>query len=187
MNTRTIGVIVAIIAVATIVTTVVYTVYALNTKSNIMNTPLQQSLAIPSNITMPCRFNKSFEMMWSVKWGMPWRGGVKHGLLMGGVEISDEFRDRIVSILNSNENTSKLLSEGYNVSRIMPIGMKMIVNGDGTVTLRVARVVVELAKDSSKVFVWIDVESGSILRIASINIWESTATSTTTVSQSLTV
>jgi len=186
MNTRTIGVIVAIIAVATIVATVGYTVYALNTRGNRMNIPLHHSLAIPSNITMPCRFNKSFGMMWGVKWGMPWRGA-KHGLLRSGVEISDEFRERIVSILSSNENTSKLLSEGYNASRIMPIGMKMVINGDGTVTLRVVRVVVELAKGSSKVFVWIDVESGSILRIVNINIWESKAVSTATVSQSLTV
>ncbi len=179
---KTIGIIIAVIAVLSVVATVGYTVYALNLQNNrndVSEMPLSEEskqrefVAYRKHLGIHCMCEEQRFPGKGVPKGFPeWRRSI---------EISSEFRNRILAILKSNDNTSKLLSEGYNVSKMIPAGMKMVIGGDGTVTLRVTKVVVELAKNSSRALVWIDVESGSIIKIMTVGMWINRTTSTTTV------
>lgn len=61
------------------------------------------------------------------------------------IEVSEGFKDRVVNILQSNENTSKLLNEGYNITAIRPI-IKLVVQDDGNILLKAVGAWVTLHK-----------------------------------------
>lgn len=85
--------------------------------------------------------------------------------LIKNVELSEEFKNNILDILGSNENTSKLLDEGYEVTLIRPI-IKLVVLGDGSVVLKVVEVQVTLYKKGEGVFqVLIDYEAKEVVNI----------------------
>jgi len=162
MNSRVIAVAVTVAAVVVLMVAG-YTAYASST--DVFSTASSKSpiaLGVTAKHTakhVPCNVGRGFGTAWGVKWGRPW-----------GVEVSSEFEGKVLSILRSNENVSKLLDEGYMLSRIIPAGVKVFIGGDGAVTLKVVKVIAELTKDSSKVRVWVDVEGGSVVKIVSMGV-----------------
>jgi hypothetical protein len=102
----------------------------------------------------------------SVPLGKGWlRGFGRRGLFT--VEVSEEFTSKVLDILKSDPDASKLLSEGYNVTAVRPI-VTLSVAGDGTVTLRATQAVVTLSKDSSWAVVRVDVAQGKVISITAI-------------------
>jgi hypothetical protein len=83
------------------------------------------------------------------------------------VEVSEEFASKVLDILKSDPDASKLLSEGYNVTAVRPI-VTLSVAGDGTVTLRATQAVVVLRKDSSWAVVRVDVAQGKVVSIVTV-------------------
>ncbi|MEM0453247.1 MAG: hypothetical protein QXO98_01110 [Sulfolobales archaeon] len=85
--------------------------------------------------------------------------------LIKAVELSEEFKNRVIDILESDENTSKLLSDGYNVTLLRPI-IKLVVQGDGSVALKVVEVQVTLyKKGEGVVHVLVDYDDGKVIKI----------------------
>jgi hypothetical protein len=83
------------------------------------------------------------------------------------VEVSEEFTSKVLNILKSDPDASKLLSDGYNVTAVRPI-VTLSVAGDGTVTLRATQAVVTLSKDSSWAVVRVDVAQGKVISITAV-------------------
>jgi len=95
--------------------------------------------------------------------GRGWlRGFARRGFF--AVEVSEEFASKVVSILQSDQDAAKLLSEGYNVTAIRPV-IALSVTGDGSVTLRASQAVVTLRKDASWAVVRVDVAKGKVISI----------------------
>jgi hypothetical protein len=98
--------------------------------------------------------------------GKGWlRGFGRRGFF--AVEVSEEFTSKVLDILKSDPDASKLLSDGYNVTAVRPI-VTLSVAGDGTVTLRATQAVVTLRKDSSWAVVRVDVAQGKVVSIVTV-------------------
>uniref|UniRef100_A0A7J3X6N8 Uncharacterized protein n=1 Tax=Thermofilum pendens TaxID=2269 RepID=A0A7J3X6N8_THEPE len=84
------------------------------------------------------------------------------------VQVSSEYESRVLEILKADPDTSKLLSEGYNVTAIRPL-ITAVVSGTGDVSLKAARAVVLLRGPSgSAAQVLVDVEQGKVLKIVTL-------------------
>jgi hypothetical protein len=102
----------------------------------------------------------------SVPLGKGWqRGFGRRGFFT--VEVSEEFTSKVLDILKSDPDASKLLSDGYNVTAVRPI-VTLSVAGDGTVTLKATQAVVTLSKDSSWAVVCVDVAQGKVISITAV-------------------
>ncbi len=87
--------------------------------------------------------------------------GIRYGIF----ELSSEFKDKVLSILRSDRNVSRLLDEGYDISAIRPI-IKIAVQGDGSAALKVAEVWVSLYKEGEGVVhVLINYGEGKVVKI----------------------
>jgi len=81
------------------------------------------------------------------------------------VEVSEEYRSRVLEILGSDEGVAKLLSEGYNVTSVRPV-IKVYVAADGTVTLKASQALVTLVKRGEGVAVaLVDLEQGKVVKL----------------------
>ena len=83
------------------------------------------------------------------------------------MEVSEEYTSKVLDILKSDPDASKLLSDGYNVTAVRPI-VTLSVAGDGTVTLRATQAVVTLSKDSSWAVVRVDMAQGKVISITAV-------------------
>lgn len=81
------------------------------------------------------------------------------------VIVSDEFKQKVIGILQQDPDTASLLEQGYNVTEVKPI-ITMIVGGDGSITLKATKAIAILCKNSAgRVLVYIDVDVGKVLAI----------------------
>lgn len=96
--------------------------------------------------------------------------GLPHGIMRermfrGFIIVSDEFKEKVISIAKNDADVQNLLNEGYNVTRVKPI-IKTMVEGDGTVTMKATGAVITLQKNTSgRAYVWVDLEQGKVTRI----------------------
>lgn len=93
----------------------------------------------------------------------------KPGLLTSLVKISPEYNETLMKILSSNSNVKSLLDQGYTVKSIRPI-VTAYVQGDGTVVFKAEKAVVTLSNGSTVVTYIVDIVSGSVTHIATVNI-----------------
>lgn len=100
----------------------------------------------------------------SVVWMHGFRGG--RGMLKQFVvEVSDEYRAKVESILRSDPDVSALLEKGYNITAIKPI-VKLVVQGNGSVVASADKATVILVKNGGdRAIVYVDVASGSVIEI----------------------
>ncbi|MEM2147392.1 MAG: hypothetical protein QXJ94_02170 [Candidatus Bathyarchaeia archaeon] len=95
------------------------------------------------------------------------RGGMRgHGC--GGflIEVSEEFKENVISIAENDSDVQSLLNEGYNITQVKPM-IKMVVEGDGSVTTKATSAVLTLEKDTTgRATVWVDLEQGKVTKIA---------------------
>ncbi len=81
------------------------------------------------------------------------------------VEVSEEYRSRVLEILSSDEDVAKLLSEGYNVTLVKPI-IKAYVAADGAVALKASQALVTLVRKGEGVAVaLVDLEQGKVVKL----------------------
>lgn len=122
--------------------------------------PAQSCINNAQNITVPPRFC----------WRLPfWIKGFKvtRGL---DVELSEGFKNRVLSIAKGDEDVQKLLSEGYEISDIRIAHVKLVVQENGQITMEVDRVILLLVKGDSRAFVEIDLKAEKVTRITIVNI-----------------
>lgn len=83
----------------------------------------------------------------------------------GLVEVSEEFKENVVSIAKGDPDVQSLLSQGYNITAVRPI-IKTVVKGDGTLLTKATGAVLTLRKDTAgRAFVWVDLEQGKVTRV----------------------
>lgn len=92
--------------------------------------------------------------------GFGWEGG--------NINISQEYKDNVISIAENDSDVQNLLAEGYNITRIKPI-ISTVIEADGTVTMKATTAIVVLEKDttnaSGRAFVTVNVEEAKVTRI----------------------
>jgi hypothetical protein len=88
------------------------------------------------------------------------------------VELSEEFKQKVISIAKSDEDVQNLLNSGYNVSSIMPMYMKLTVQENGQVLMEVDKVLLVLTKkdEYGRASVEIDFKAEKVTRITIISI-----------------
>ena len=83
----------------------------------------------------------------------------------GGIEVSSEFQDNVVNIAKADSDVQQLLSDGYNVTRVVPT-IKTVLNGDGNVVTQATNATVLLTKDTTgRAIVSIDLEQSKVTQI----------------------
>ena len=90
------------------------------------------------------------------------RGGRGPGM---PITVSEEFKEKVLNITESDSDVQQLLADGYNVTAVRPI-IETIVEGDGSVVTKATSAVVMLAKDTTGyASVWVDLEAAKVTRI----------------------
>jgi len=98
-------------------------------------------------------------------WRLRLKGGFSWGIKGLEVVVSDEYKQRVLSILQSDPDVAELLSQGYNITYIKPV-ISVIVGGDGTVMFKATKAVVLLSNGGrGRAIVYVDVEGGRVLTI----------------------
>jgi hypothetical protein len=83
----------------------------------------------------------------------------------GSVAVSQEFRDNVVNITESDPDVQKLLADGYNITGVRPI-VNATVEADGTVTMKATSAIVMLCQNTTgRASVWVNLEEGKVTRI----------------------
>ncbi len=86
----------------------------------------------------------------------------------GFVQVSPEYNQTVMGILESNEEASRLLGQGYRVVFVKPI-IRACVEGDGTVVFKAQQALVVLSNGSTTITYLVDISSGTVTHIATIN------------------
>lgn len=90
------------------------------------------------------------------------RGG--HGLGMM-ITVSEEFKENVLNITESDSDVQQLLTDGYNVTNVRPI-IETVVEGDGSVVTKATSAVVILQKDTTGyASVLVDIDAAKVTRI----------------------
>ena len=83
----------------------------------------------------------------------------------GFVEVSAEYNQTVVTIVENDTDVQNLLSQGYSISDVRPI-IKSLVQADGTVGTKATSAIVNLTKDTTgAASVWVDVTAGKVIKI----------------------
>jgi len=81
------------------------------------------------------------------------------------ITVSQEYKDNIINITESDTDVQKLLAEGYNVTGVRPL-INTTVEADGTVTMKATNAVVTLTQNTTgRAIVWVNVEQAKVTRI----------------------
>jgi hypothetical protein len=98
------------------------------------------------------------------------RGGMRVGRhCFGGfgipIEVSEEFEQTVTDIAKGDTDVQNLITEGYNVTSVMPI-IKTVVDADGNVVTKATNAVVILEKDTTgHASVMVDIEEAKVTQI----------------------
>jgi hypothetical protein len=115
-----------------------------------------------ANITSPC--GDFFGGM---------RGPGKHGHGWGFGEfitVSQEFKDNVINITESDSDVQALIAEGYNVTGVKPL-ISSTVGADGTVAMKATNAIVLLSQNTTgRATVWVDLEQVKVTRIEILSI-----------------
>lgn len=109
----------------------------------------------------------------------------REGRGYGPIQVSEEFKANVVSIVEKDSDVQGLLDKGYNVTGIRPL-ITSTVNGDGTVTTKATGAIVMLENQdmTSHAAALIDLSTQSVTRIEIITrtVIDKSQTSTITTS-----
>jgi len=89
------------------------------------------------------------------------RGGGGYGF----IEVSEEYKENVINIAESDPDVQELLNNGYNITGVRPI-ITTRVEADGTVVTKATNAIVMLQKDTTgSASVWVDVSEGKVTKI----------------------
>jgi len=96
--------------------------------------------------------------------------GGRRGGFGGSITVSQEYKDNVINITESDSDVQALLTEGYNITGVRPI-ICTTVEADGTVSMKATTAMVSLQKDTTgRALVWVDVEEAKVTRIVILTI-----------------
>lgn len=161
MVNKTITLVIIAIALAVTISSIAAVVIAM--KGNDVGVRVRERLSYTlgnaANNEMP--FNISQPMIPPMKrFG---RGFARPGII---VEVSEEFKQKVIEILELDPNTSALLANGYNITRIEPI-IGFVVQGDGSVVMRATKAVVLMVKPGEgRALAYVNLETNTVEKLA---------------------
>lgn len=75
-------------------------------------------------------------------------GGMRGGGPFGSIEVSEEYKAKVISIAESDSDVQGLIADGYNVTGVRPI-IKYVVDANGDVSMKATSAVVMLEKGTT--------------------------------------
>lgn len=88
----------------------------------------------------------------------------------GSITVSQEYKDTVLNIAESDSDVQNLLADGYNITGIRPT-INTVVGADGTVTMKATTAIVSLQQGTTgRASVWVDVEQAKVTRIEILTI-----------------
>ena len=99
-----------------------------------------------------------------------WLRGLRQRLgRYGLVEVSEEFKTKVINIAENDVDVQRLFADGYSIVGVRPI-IKSTVDANGDVTSKATNAVVILKNETSKSFAvaWVDVNAGSVTKIVTL-------------------
>jgi hypothetical protein len=86
------------------------------------------------------------------------------------VTVSQEFKDNVINITESDSDVQTLMVEGYNITEVRPL-INATVEADGTVSLKATNAIVTLFQGTTgRATVWVDLEQAKVTRIEILSI-----------------
>ncbi|MCS7131121.1 MAG: hypothetical protein NZ934_00090 [Hadesarchaea archaeon] len=102
---------------------------------------------------------------------LPWRWGKPRGPHFKGIhpalEVSEEFRQKVMEIAKADPDVRELLDAGYENVGIRPI-IRATVQGNGDVALRASSAVLMLRREGGRAMVHVDVEAEKVTKIVKV-------------------
>ncbi|MEM1607335.1 MAG: hypothetical protein QXW55_04780 [Candidatus Bathyarchaeia archaeon] len=133
-----------------------------------------QVSAEPPCITDAQNFMWNFKRCWRWMLGNEcgrWKMIVKGDFRRAELELSEEFKERVLDIARRDEDVQNLLSEGYNFSCIRSVHIKSVVQENGQVTIEVNEVLLVLTKNEcNRAFIEVDLKAERVIRIIIVNV-----------------
>jgi hypothetical protein len=80
------------------------------------------------------------------------------------INVSEEFKENVMNIAQSDSDVQNLLSAGYENTNIQPI-IKATVQGNGDVTVQATGAIVTLRNSENRALVQVDLVAGKVTRI----------------------
>ena len=81
------------------------------------------------------------------------------------LEVSEEFKENVINIAESDEDVQNLLNDGYNITRVRPI-VKSLVEADGNVNTKATNAILMLENDEAgHAIVKVDLEETKVTEI----------------------
>jgi len=104
-----------------------------------------------------------------------WNGFGSFGGAGVSLNVSQAFKDNVISIAKNNTDVQNLIASGYNVTGVRPI-LTATVEGDGTVTLAATTAIVTLTQNTTstntmstgRALVWVNVEQAKVTKIVTM-------------------
>jgi len=92
------------------------------------------------------------------------RGGRGWGF-GGSINVSEEYKENVISIAENDSDVQGLLANGYNINGARPL-IGTVIGADGAVTMKATTAVVTLCQNSTgRALVWVDLEQARVMRI----------------------
>lgn len=157
---------IALIAVAVIAAIVMITATSVYVEAQVNN---GRGVGSGVNASCQCQYLPlHLAFKWGKELGFGKVGRVIAPFKMPNIVISDEYREAVLRVLQRDENTSKLLSEGYELTAVKPI-FKVYVDGDGTVAIKASEAIAVLTYKSdskvSTVYAYVDLVQGKVMKL----------------------
>ena len=166
INRKTLAVSLAALAVLSVVGGLITMTAIADTNST--NTDTTDTSTVLDS-TIP-QFGDNMQMMAGTKGFGGGPSGRGHGMGsmssgMSNIEVSDEYKANVNTILSSDVDVANLISEDYNVTSIKPV-IKNVIEGDGTLVTKATTVIVIMENgDSGVATVEVDVEISAVTKI----------------------
>ncbi|MGQ9782321.1 MAG: hypothetical protein ACUVQ8_08850 [Nitrososphaeria archaeon] len=103
-----------------------------------------------------------------------WRSACRRGFGgFGFVEVSEEFKQKVINIAENDQGVQGLLAQGYNITDVRPI-IKSTVNANGEVIVKASNAMLTLDNGNtmSHVLVWVDLNNGTVTKTVTITVTE---------------
>jgi hypothetical protein len=83
----------------------------------------------------------------------------------GSIEVSEEFKQTVTNIAQSDQDVQNLIADGYNVTAVRPI-IKTVVDGEGNVVTKATSAVLLLQQDTTgHASVLVSIEEAKVTQI----------------------
>ncbi len=153
-----------VIGLALVVSGVFLTVQAQNSQLSVANDEQNTVTTTPAttsdqNITEP----------WMCMGLMPrFRGHGPFGMGFNNVEVSSDFVANVTNIAKADTDVQKLLNNGYNITRVMPI-IKVTIDGNGNVVMKATNATLLLENGTTgRALVTVDLQNSKVTEIVTV-------------------